>query len=141
MRELLVNTDFHQWTTDTAEAIRERQFSSVDWDRVAEEIHSLGRAEQNALRSHLAQLMYHLLKIKHQPDRKTNSWDRTVRLQKREIASLLEEQPSLKNVLAQPEFWQRAYDNAVAMSGPENLPDKVVDSFPETCPFTSTILS
>lgn len=140
MPDVIIETDFHQWTMDTAAAIRERRFGSVDWDRLAEEIQSLGRAEQNEVKSRLAQLMYHLLKMKYQPDRSSASWERTVRDQRKSIARLLREQPSLRAKLDDPEFWSAAYEDATALSGPENLPGSVVTQFPEECPFTMDIL-
>ena len=49
MPDVLVETDFHQWALDTADAIQKRQFTHIDWDRVAEEIHS--RANRKNARS------------------------------------------------------------------------------------------
>lgn len=140
MPNVLVETDFHQWALDTAEAIRKHRFEDVDWDRVAEEIHSLGKSEERELESRLAQLMYHLLKKQYQPERNCASWERTIRDQRKSIAAVLKEQPSLKPKLADSDFWSAAYRDATALSGPENLPDHVVVQFPETCPFTVDIL-
>ena len=57
-----ITTDLHQWALDTAQALKEHRFADIDWDKVAEEIKSLAGSEERALTSHLAQLMYHLLK-------------------------------------------------------------------------------
>ena len=140
MPNAIIETDFHQWTQETAEAVRERRFGSVDWERVAEEMQSLGRAEQNELKSKLAQLMYHLFKIQYQPERSSASWERTIRDRRNSIARLLKEQPSLKVKLSEPDFWTASYEDATALSGPENLPEQVVTKFPDECPFTIEIL-
>ena len=140
MPDVLVETDFHQWALDTADAIQKRQFTHIDWDRVAEEIHSLGKSEEREIESRLAQIMYHLLKIQYQPERHTSSWDRTIRSQRKAIAALLKKQPSLKATLSDPETWISAYRNADSLSGPENLPSSVADQFPEDCPFNEKIL-
>jgi len=45
--------DFYRWATETAQAIRERSFTAVDWEAVAEELDDMGRSEQRELLSHL----------------------------------------------------------------------------------------
>jgi hypothetical protein len=48
---------------------------------------------------------------------------------------LLDKQPSLKPLLLDQQFLAGAYDKALALSGPENLPDAVVVQFPDQCPY------
>jgi hypothetical protein len=131
-----VETDHHEWALHTAQAIRERRFDGIDWDRVAEELHDLGLSQEHKLESQFAQLIYHLLKIEFQPERHGASWDRTVREQRKQVYALLRRQPSLKTCLSDPEFMEIAYSRAVAKAGPENLPDSIVTRFPEHSPFT-----
>lgn len=128
--------DFAQWAFDTAQAIRERRFEDIDWDNVAEEIESLGRTEHRELVSRLAQLMYHVLKMEYQPERRTRSWERTIRVQRRDIYRVLEEEPSLKAYLREPGTLARAYDGVLPLGTGENLPDSVLDRFPDACPYT-----
>jgi hypothetical protein len=135
-----VTTDLHQWAIDTAEAIRKREFSHIDWERVAEEIEALAGSEERALESHLMQLIYHLLKIQYQPERRGRSWDLSVKAHRSEIRRLLKKQPSLKRYLQEPGTLAGAYVAALGESGRENLPDEVVTRFPETCPYTLTDL-
>ena len=135
MPSTVLATDYHQWALDTAEAIRKRDFAAIDWEKVAEEIESLAGSEERALESHLAQLIYHLLKIEFQPERHGRSWDLSVKSQRMEISSLLRKQPSLKRYIQDPEVLGRAYTNALGEFGRENLPDEVVVRFPETCPY------
>jgi hypothetical protein len=135
-----VSSDLHQWALDTARAVRERRFEEIDCTRLAEELDDLASSEERALESHLAQLLYHLLKIEFQPERHGRSWDLTVREQRNSIRRLLEKQPSLKALLLDGQFLAGAYDNALALSGPENLPDAVVAQFPEQCPYKPEML-
>ena len=135
-----VSTDIHQWLLETSAAIREQRFSGIDWERVAEELHSLGISEESQLESRLAQLIYHLLKCEFQPERRSRSWDLSIRAQRNSIYRLLRKQPSLKSSLAIEEFLESAYEEAVAESAKENLPDSVVVRFPETCPYTVAML-
>ena len=136
-----VETDFHQWALETAKALQDRDFKGVNWDRVAEEIQGLGISQESELESRLAQLMYHLLKIQHQPERDGGrSWHRSVRHQKQRIARLLSKQPSLKSLLALAETWADAYGDVFSLASAEKLPDSVVNRFPEECPFSPDIL-
>jgi len=52
--------------------------AEVDWPHIAEEIESMGRAEQEQLISRLSVLLAHLLKWRFQPDRRGNSWRLTI---------------------------------------------------------------
>jgi hypothetical protein len=132
--------DFAQWAFDTARAIRERRFDGIDWDNVAEEIESLGNSERRELVSRLSQLIYHLLKMEHQPERITRSWERSVRLQRQRIYRVLKRQPSLRSYLEDPEALSDAYGDVAPLAATENLPDAVFDRFPEECPYTIEML-
>jgi hypothetical protein len=135
-----VSTDVHQWALDAAKAVRERRFGDIDCTRLAEELDDLAGSQERALESHIAQLMYHLLKIDFQPERHGRSWDLTVRAQRNSIRRLLEKQPSLKALLLDEQFLAGAYDSTLALSGPENLPDAVAAQFPEKCPYKLEML-
>jgi hypothetical protein len=132
--------DFAQWAFDTARAIRERRFDAIDWDNVAEEIESLGKSERRELRSHLAQLIYHLLKMQHQPERKTVSWTRTVNNQRRQIYDVLDEEPSLRAYLRDPDTLARTYPAVRTLAVEDGLPEEVMDRFPDECPYTVDML-
>ncbi|MDQ2949546.1 MAG: DUF29 domain-containing protein, partial [Acidobacteriota bacterium] len=83
------STDTHQWALDTAAAIRSRRFEGIDWDQVAEEIEDLANSRRDKLESHLAQLIYHLLKMEFQPERHGVSWDISVTVHRDSIYALL----------------------------------------------------
>jgi hypothetical protein len=124
--------DFHRWALDQAAALEEKRWSEVDWENVAEEIESLGRNNRQALETNLEILIAHLLKCLIQPERRTRSWDMTIREQRRRIARLTERHPSLRDV---PEaHFSDAYVEgrwmAIRDTGLEE------PSFPGSCPFT-----
>ena len=133
-------TDLHKWLLETSQAIRERRFSGVDWERVAEELHSLGISEKAQLESRLTQLVYHLLKCEFQPERQSRSWELSVNAQRNRIYRLLRNQPSLKPYLADRDFLEDIYEAALAESARENLPDSVVTRFPSTNPYSVDML-
>ena len=57
--------DFYAWTQVQAEALRmlSPRSNSVDWERLIQEVEGLGASEKNAVRSHLVQIISHLLKL------------------------------------------------------------------------------
>jgi Domain of unknown function DUF29 len=67
-----LDDDFYAWILQQASALRSRGDLPVDWDKLAEELDGLGRAEENSLQSCLERLLVHLLKYVYQPQ-KNNS--------------------------------------------------------------------
>jgi hypothetical protein len=61
----LYDTDYQLWLIETAEQLRSRNFSGLDWENLLEEVEDLGRSEKNAISSYLRRLCEHLLKIKY----------------------------------------------------------------------------
>lgn len=47
----LYENDFYGWTTETAKALRERNYRSLDMQNLIEEIESIGRTEARELTS------------------------------------------------------------------------------------------
>ena|SRR5450631_2717142 len=137
---VLTETDFHQWALDTAQAIREHRFDGVDWEQVAEEIESLAKSERRELKSHLAQLMYHLLKSELQPYRRGASWEITLSNQRKEISDLLLGQPSLKPCLRDGAFLESAYVRAQLLAAKEIEDALFWTNVPKNCPYTLEML-
>lgn len=54
--------DFYQWVQQTVTALQSKDFDLVDWDKVIEEIASMGRSERRELKSRLMVLLEHVLK-------------------------------------------------------------------------------
>ena len=77
-------------------------------------------------------LLGHLLLWQYQPELSGNSWLATIREQRREILTLLEENPSLKPYLqeALALAYQSGLDLAVRETGLSYT------KFPESCPYT-----
>lgn len=126
----LYETDFYAWTQEQAKFLREHQWDLVDVANLIEEIESLGRQERRELRNRLTILSGHLLKWQFQPEKRSNSWTATIREQRREVVTLLQENPSLKSYL--DEALQLAYQSGIDLAVREtNLP---YETFPETCP-------
>lgn len=92
----LHDRDFYGWVEQQCAALRDHDSSRLDWDGLKEELEALGRQEYRELVSRLGVLLGHLLKWQLQPERRSRSWFLSVREQRRAIARLLEQSPSLQ---------------------------------------------
>lgn len=127
----LYETDFYAWTQEQAELLKQQEWSQLDLPNLIEEIESLGKQQRAELRNRLKVLIGHLLKWEYQASKRSRSWLSTIRIQRFDIAELLEENPSLKPYLQ--EALQAAYVKGLALaSGETNLPKKM---FPTSCPY------
>lgn len=124
--------DMHAWATQNAEWLRQGRLADIDITHIAEELDSMGRSIKRELNSRLRVLLAHLLKWRHQPQRRGTSWRLTIRNQRTEIRELLEESPSL-NAQVQ-DLFIRQYREARELAALETeLPET---TFPTECPFT-----
>ena len=107
MNKPLYEKDFYAWTKAQADALRRRSTNELDWENLEEEIESMGKQQRSELQSHLAILLQHLLKWRHQPARRSRSWRLSVDEQRRQVEGMLEDNPSLAPAIA--EVFDRAY--------------------------------
>lgn len=131
MQRSLYDEDLYAWAMQSARMVRERRFDALDIEHLAEELESMGKSELRALESGLAVLLAHLLKWEYQPSRRSKSWQRTLIEQRKQIARLLRDSPSLEPKLA--EILPDAYDSALRLAADETGRDE--ESFPQQCPF------
>jgi|SRR5215510_5436747 len=123
--------DFYAWTQSQALELRHQRSWFLDWANLAEEIESLGRRDQRAIRHQLTRLLKHLLKWVYQPGHRGVSWRRSIRQVREVIADLIEESPSLRDYPGEqlPVAYRRARLGAIDETG---LP---ASTFPERCPW------
>ncbi|MFM9964767.1 MAG: DUF29 domain-containing protein [Planctomycetaceae bacterium] len=69
----------------------------------------VAKKQRNAVRSHLKQLMAHVLKWKIQPNHRSRSWATTIINSRDEIEDLQEESPSITNEDIYRELWDDAF--------------------------------
>ena len=126
------DSDIVAWANEQAELIRAGRFDLLDLEHIAEEIEDVGKSERRELVSRMVVLLMHLLKWQYQPERRGASWERTIRLQRRDVAFCLNETPSLAPMLKDHVwigvFWDKAVAQAIAETG--------LDLFPEVCPWS-----
>ncbi len=127
----LYETDFCAWAIAQGQALRDRSWDDLDIENLIEEIEALARQQRQELWSRLAVLLGHLLKWEFQVSRRSRSWRATMRIQRREIATLLLENPSLKPY--RDEALGLAYLNGRDLAIAEtDLPEVM---FPVDCPY------
>lgn len=126
------DTDFYAWTQEQAELLRQGQIKGLDLENLAEEIESLGRSESRSFRSALLLLTQHLLKWQYQPEKRSPSWQIMIRTQRRQIAMLLEDNPSFKPWI--PDALAKGY--AVGRKDAAEETGLPLTLFPEECPYS-----
>jgi hypothetical protein len=104
----------------------------LDVEHLAEKIEDVGKSEQRELASRLTVLLAHLLKWQYQPERQSRSGLLTIRNQRRAIQVHLNQMPSLKTKLADVEWREIVWGDAVYLA----VQETGLDVFPETCPWS-----
>jgi hypothetical protein len=100
-------TDVLLWSERQGELLRRRAAgelvneAELDWSNIAEEIESLGRSERAGLRSHIATVLEHLIKLQASPATDPrNGWKETINRTRDDIDRALEDSPSLRRLVA-----------------------------------------
>lgn len=128
----LHDSDFHAWTQQQAALLKQGRLDQIDLEHLIEEVESMGASERNQLQSRLKILLGHLLKWQFQPRFRSRSWNATIEEQRLSVIGLLEDNPSLKNILE--ERLLRAYPQGVLLAVKETNIDK--SRFPVACPYS-----
>lgn len=125
-------SDYARWCAEQGALLRDGRFDALDRENLAEEIESLGRSDRREIESRLKVLLAHLLKWRYQAEGRSGSWHSTIRDQRRGIAKVIKESPSLRThpAKALKDEYADAISDAVDETGISE------DTFPATCPFT-----
>jgi hypothetical protein len=90
------NQDFYGWTQEQASLLKAGRLNELDIINLIEEVETMGRSEKRELQSRLTVLLMHLLKWKHQSNRRGRSWTLTIIGQRLRLASVIKDNPGLK---------------------------------------------
>lgn len=123
--------DVMAWAIEQARLLRAGRFDQLDIEHIADEIEDVGKSEKRELASRMAVLLAHLLKWQRQPGRRSTSWERTIREQRKQVLRKLKETPSLGPLLGDPDWIEGAWGDAVTLA----VNETGLDAFPETCPW------
>lgn len=123
--------DIVAWANEQAQLLRAGRFDQLDTQHLAEEIEDVGKSEQRELASRMAVLLAHLLKWRFQPERRSASWEKTIRAQRKEVAYALYESPSLRVKLDEARWMDMVWARGVAQAASETG----MADFPDACPW------
>jgi hypothetical protein len=119
------------WSLEQAALLRAGRFDLADIENIAEEIEDVNASHQIELEHRMATLLAHLLKWQYQPERRGGSWSRTIKEQRKRVIRRLKKTPSLKPELADPEWVEGVWLDALVLA----MKETDLDMFPEVCPW------
>jgi hypothetical protein len=123
--------DFVAWLEDQAQRARRGETDGLDLENIAEELEGMARSDRREIRNRLTVLLVHLLKYLVQPRRRSSSWLGTIAEQRMQIATVIDDSPSLGTYPL--DILDRSYAAARSRAVLETrLPES---AFPEGCPF------
>lgn len=124
--------DYYLWLVRQVELLRARRLDEIDVVMIAEELEDMGKSERRALEAYYSLLISHLLKWTFQPERRSASWETTIKKARRAIAKRETESPTLR--VAAPDLVMSIYADAREDAADETrLP---LETFPATCPYS-----
>jgi hypothetical protein len=128
----IYDVDCLKWIETTVEKLRDKKYSTVDWENLIEEIEDMGRSERRSLESNLIVILLHLLKWQFQPEKRTGSWERSIIEHRRLVNKAIKESPSLLSYLES--IFAESYPEAVKQAKAETGLSREI--FPPECPYS-----
>lgn len=114
-QKTLYQQDLVAWCDDTVTKLKAGQFEDIDIENLIAEIAALAGQDRRELKNRLEVLLNHLLKrIYVDSHDDYRGWEVTVREQRRQLESLLDQSPSLRNdwIAVFPDAWKNALSDA-----------------------------
>jgi hypothetical protein len=128
----LFSEDLSAWAEEQTRLLAAGRIDAIDRAHLAEIVRDLGERERREIRDRLGVILTGLLRWAAQVDLRCDSWAITTDRQRRLVASLLADSPSLRPEL--PWLVAEVYPEAKARAVLESA--LFDDSFSESCPFT-----
>jgi hypothetical protein len=102
----LYERDTVAWSEQQAAALRASARGDsnqpLDWENLAEEIEDLAKSLRRRLRSQIARIIQHQVKLEYSPAiDPRGGWRRTIRLARLDIGRVVDDSPSLKHEISQ----------------------------------------
>ncbi|WP_306647905.1 DUF29 domain-containing protein [Massilia pseudoviolaceinigra] len=132
----LYDMDVLAWSIEQAALLRERRWSALDMENLAEEIEDVGNSMRRELGSRMAVLIAHLLKWQFQPQLRSKSWLASINVQRATINRRLGKMPSLKSALTDDDWRQEVWDDALVLA----IKETGLHEFPDMPIWTSAQL-
>ena len=134
----LYDQDLNLWLETVIAQLKAGDLQDLDVENLIEELEGLAGRDKRELKNRLATLLEHLLKrcyVKSEYD--YAGWENTIYRTRFEILNILEQSPSLKNYINQPEVFQSAFEFSLRMLRKNK--DYTNTNFPNSWQFSETI--
>ena len=134
----LYDQDLNLWLETAIAQLKGGDLQDLDVENLIEELEGLAGRDKRELKNRLATLLEHLLKrcyVKSEYD--YAGWENTIYRTRFEILNILEQSPSLKNYINQPEVFQSAFEFSLRMLRKNK--DYTNTNFPNSWQFSETI--
>jgi predicted DNA-binding ribbon-helix-helix protein len=125
------DSDFAAWIFDQAAALKEGRFADLDVDELVDEVESLAKRDFKAFTSALRIILLHMLKWDYQPEKRGNSWRRSINAARKAAWAELASSPSFRSRIS--EATNDAYDAARLKASDET--GVFEENFPTACPY------
>ncbi|MBC6418752.1 MAG: DUF29 domain-containing protein [Prochloron sp. SP5CPC1] len=130
----LYEKDYYLWLQQTTLLLRNGELSALDIPNLIEELEDMGKKEKRSVYSNLKILLFHLLKYKYQPEKRSHSWKYTIEEHRQRIKEAFEDSPSLQNYCEEIFVTGKCYRDAKKLAVHETgFPE---NTFPSQCPFS-----
>ena len=127
----LYERDETAWLEAMSELAAQRAADELDYPHLSEYLADMAKRDRREVLHRMTVLFVYLLKWDHQPNKRSRSWELTIREQREELADLLES-GTLRNH-ARREL-DKAYRRAIRRAAVET--DMAERAFPGECPYT-----
>jgi hypothetical protein len=121
--------DVVAWANEQVALLRAGKLSGIDIEHIAEEIEDVGKSQQRELASRMVVLLTHLLKWQFQPTRRSKSWQYTIATQRKDVAYVLLEAPSLRTKFNDDQWFDIVWSKAKSQA--ENETGLDIEAFPK----------
>ena len=128
------SNDFTAWADEQALLLEQQRWDELDLVHLIEEVKDLGDRHRDALESQLTRLLMHLLKWQFQPEKRSKSWESSIKEARKQIERLIRKHPVLK-IHLETALEQCYLDAREDASDETNLD---LDVFPVSCPYSIT---
>lgn len=128
----LYDKDEFGWMLQQADLLRAGRLDEIDRHSLAEYLTDMARSKRTAFRSAMIVLLQHMLKVEMQPEKITRSWLLTINVQRREIGTLIDDEPGMRQHMRDlyHEAYPAAREDAAIETGIE------ISRFPMDNPWT-----
>jgi hypothetical protein len=98
LAKTLYDRDLNLWLLETIERLKARNYETIDFEHLIEELEGLAGRDKRELESRLGVMLNHLLKRLYVASPYDyRGWESTIREQRRQLQLLLKQSPSLRS--------------------------------------------